>query len=355
MTLTFPVLEDFVYLNTPEQGLISQELKDYKTCFANQLASDPLFMMRKRGDFLEEVRRTVAHFLDSDYQFTALTPNFSLAFNALLEKLPRSKRFLLIDGDYPSINYPVISMGFPTSYVPLCADLEHQIWDAVKKHEPDFLCLSIVQYISGMKIDLDFLKDLKASFPDVIIIADATQYLGVEEFRFRESGIDILAASCYKWMHAGNGNAFMCFKEETVARLSEYFPHIEISEIRNQRGSFIGYFEPGHLDSVSFGALRKAIELIDSYGIHKISIAINKISSQAKTAFASRNLIASEVLGRDVHSSIFNLKLSDEVLQDLLAVKILCCKRGDGIRVGFHYYNTTEDLDQFLNTIDRHL
>ena len=355
MTLTFPVLEDFVYLNTPEQGLLSQELISYKIHFSNQLASDPLFLMHKRGDFLEEVRKTVARFLDSDYRFTALTPNFSLAFNALLEKLPRSKSFLLIDGDYPSMNYPVSSMGFPVNYVPLSADLEQQILDAVKKHKPDFLCLSIVQYISGIKIDLDFLKDLKANFPDVIIIADATQYLGVEEFRFRESGIDILAASCYKWMHAGNGNAFMCFKEETVARLSKYFPHIENPETINQRGSFIGNFEPGHHDLVSFGALKKAIELVDSYGIDEISNSISAISKKAKTAFAQRNLLASEVLERDIHSSIFNMKLSDEVLQELIENNILCCKRGNGIRVGFHYYNTSEDLNQLLNIIDHHL
>ncbi len=355
MTLTFPVLEDFVYLNTPEQGLLSQELKDYKTHFGNQLATDPLFMMHKRGEFLNDVRRTVAQFLNSADRFTVLSPNFSLAFNTLLEKLPRSKKFLLIDGDYPSINYPVISMGFPVIYVPLDADLEQQILNAVKKHEPDFLCLSIVQYISGIKIDLDFLKNLKASFPDVIIIGDATQYLGVEEFRFRESGIDILAASCYKWIHAGNGNAFMCFKEEAVARLKDFFPYREDPETINERGSFIGTFEPGHHDLLSFGALKRAIELIDSYGIHKIGNAVKSISKQAKTAFALRNLIASEVLERDIHSSIFNLKLGDKVLENLLKEQILCCKRGEGIRVGFHFYNKSEDLEQLLNIIDNHL
>lgn len=355
MTLTFPVLEDFVYLNTPEQGLLSQELTDYKIHFSNQLVTDPLFMMHKRGEFLEEVRSTVARFLDSEYSSTALSPNFSLAFNALLEKLPRSKKFLLIDGDYPSLNYPIESMGFSVDSVPLGADLEQQILDAVKEHKPDFLCLSIVQYISGIKIDLEFLKDLKASFPDLIIIADATQYIGIEEFRFRESGIDILAASCYKWMHAGNGNAFMCFKEEVIQRLKPNFSLEEDPEMINERGSFIGNFEPGHHDLLSFGALKKAIELIDSYGINRMAKEINKISQQAQSAFASRNLLASEVLERDVHSSIFNMKLSDEVLQELIENNILCCKRGNGIRVGFHFYNTPDDLGQLLNIIDNHL
>src|SRR3546814_481911 len=135
-----------------------------------------------------------------------LVPNFSFAFNTLLEGLAPSHRFLLMEEEYPSIHYPVMGKGFPCHFVAPHGALEERILDAIKKFKPTVFVFSVVHYITGVKIDLNFVRQLKVDFPDLILIADGTQYCGTEAFNFEDSGIDVFAASAYKWMLAGYGN-----------------------------------------------------------------------------------------------------------------------------------------------------
>lgn len=353
MNSIFPALDHATYLNTPTQGLISTALVNYrKKLIDSQLHQASVFTGQSTV-FMHEVRKTVAGYLDAAVPLTALVPNFSLAFNNLLCGIDSKAHFLLLKGDYPSINTQIEARGFRCSYAAVDAQLEQNIARVVDQERPDFLCLSIVQYINGIQIDLEFLKRLKQEYPDLIIVADATQYIGVEGFRFRESGIDIIGASCYKWMHAGNGNAFLCFKEEVVNRVKpDFTTYTPGQEFTNQRGSFMGYLEPGHQDMIAYGSLKKAIELIQEYGQERISNEINEISQKAKTAFAARNLLEQSVVARDHHSSIFNLKGDDDLFHLLQEHHIHCAQRGAGIRVGFSYFNTDQDLEKLLNVID---
>src|SRR5690606_34964378 len=115
---------------------------------------------------------------------------------------------LLLKEDYPSLNWPFETRGFPREYVEIDENLEEKIRDRVKGGKIDVLALSLVQWVNGVMIDLEFLRQLKEEFPQLLILADGTQYLGMEEFDFGASGIDILGASAYKWLLAGYGNGF---------------------------------------------------------------------------------------------------------------------------------------------------
>ena len=97
-------------------------------------------------------------------------------------------------------------------------NIENLILRGVIKHKPNVLVVSIVQYIDGLKLNLDFIKKLKQQFSDLIIIGDATQYLGSEKFSFTDSGFDIVISSGYKWLFSGYGNAIMLFKKDFYKR-----------------------------------------------------------------------------------------------------------------------------------------
>lgn len=346
----YPALKNSTYLNTATHGLLSTTVLEHKNDINYKLAHQASDFAGRSGDMIHSIRTTVADFLDAPYHLTALIPNFSLGFNALLEGIDISSKFLLIKGDYPSVNWPVEARGFECCYAPLNATLEENIWQACEQHRPDFLALSVVQYISGIKIDLGFLKDLKVQYPDLIIIADATQFVGVEEFRFRESGIDIIAASCYKWLNAGDGNAFMVFKEEVVDRVKPTYTGYHSKQgFKNDRGSFMGQFEPGHHDVAAFAGLQKAIEFVNEYGINTISNQITSIAAAAKNQLSNLGLIDEWVLERKQHSSIFNIPGDEALFQKLTRNGIRAAQRGEGIRISFSYYNDSNDLDNLID------
>jgi selenocysteine lyase/cysteine desulfurase len=259
---------------------------------------------------------------------------------------------LLLKGDYPSVNWPVETRGFRTHYVAIDEQMEEHIISVCEKKRPDFFCFSMVQYISGIQMDLDFLNDLKKRFPDMIMIADATQYVGSEEFCFRESGIDIILASCYKWLHAGDGNGFICVKEEVQKHI---FPkEIGFRSARNVMNSnvtFISRFEPGHQDMIAFGSLQQAILKVHELGWKKVSDPVKELSKTAKAAFEIRGLLTPVVCSRKNHSSIFNIKGDQKLYDKLLENNIITSLRGDGIRVSFSYFNTAKDLNKLLEVL----
>ncbi len=349
----YPILQNCTYLNTAANGLMSQQLLDYRTSLLETYRDQASLFTDQRDFIFNQVRTRVASFIDAAPSETALVPNFSTAFLNLLQLLPRSGRFLLLQDDYPSINWAVQSYGFECHYVVIDTALEDRILDACHKHQPDYLALSLVQYISGIRIDLDFLKELKLQFPRLVIIADATQFVGIEEFRFRESGIDILAASCYKWLNAGQGNGFITFKESVVPRIKpDFVTWSPDREFSNARGSFMGLFEPGHLDIISFQGLRHAIDFVNDYGIEAIQRNINTLAGAAHQAFTDRDLLDRSVVKRAAASPIFNIEGDHKLFEKLKQENIICSLRGPGIRVSFSYYNTTIDLHRLLDIID---
>lgn len=353
MTDQFPILEKYTYLNTANHGLLSQDLVDYRNSLDQKMRDEASVFTNKRNVFIDEVRHTIANFIGADSDFTAVIPNFSTGFNTLINNIEPNATFLLLKDDYPSVNWPVETRGFKTHHVAIDEDMESQIVNVCEKERPDFFCFSMVQYISGVKMNLEFIKKLKQQFPDMILIADGTQYVGSEEFRFRESGLDIILASCYKWLHAGDGNGFICVKEN----VQEYiFPksigYRSARNVMNSNVTFISRFEPGHQDMIAFGTLQKAILKIQEMGWQKVSEPVKKLAQKAKIEFDKRNLLSEVVVSRKEHSSIFNIKGDQDLYEKLLEHGIITSLRGNGIRISFSFFNTQEDLYKLLEVLD---
>ena len=350
----FPLLEQYTYLNTAASGLLSEDLLEFRQDHDLDLLVSASIMREQQGKILAKVRESVGGLFNCAPNHVALTPNFSYGFNTLMEGVSSSKKVLLLEKDYPSINWAVESRGFEVCYAKIDEYLESNISAAMAEHHPDILAFSLVQYINGIKIDLEFLSRLKLDYPDLLIFADGTQYCGTEVFDFEASGIDVLGASGYKWMNAGYGNAFFLFKESVagkVAPKSLGFNSLQ-GKYKPQEGNFIGRFEPGHQDTLNFGSLTAAIQLLRKIGMETIETQVKLLSREAKKAFLERDLLEPAVAKRDLHSSIFNIRGDEALFQQLNQNNIICSQRGEGIRISFHYFNTMADLERLLKVLD---
>lgn len=351
----FPILSNYTYLNTASSGILSQSLLDWRRGHDVHFFNHGSIFRNEKDKLAIETKEAVARLINSKPQNTFLIPNFSFGFNTLLDQLPKSHRFLLLQEDYPSVNYPVQNRGFIHNYTLINEYLEENILEQIKLFEPTVFAFSIVQYVNGIKIDLDFVKKLKKLFPSLLIVADGTQFCGTEIFDFEDSGIDVLISSAYKWMLAGYGNGFICLKDEVIDILygeTEKLPLPMESFLKNKElPSF--YFEPGHQDTLALGSLRQSILFYENIGLQLLEERIKKISANAKAAFIERNLLDQKVVNRRDHSSIFNLNIDSNILKKLNAEGIVFSERGAGVRVSFHFYNTDQDLQHLLKIIDK--
>ena len=352
----FPALQSCTYLNTASNGVIPKPVVEWRRQHDLDLMNRASVFRDQHKVHIEEIRRTVSGFFGAQNNETALIPNFSFGINTVLEGLPKKQRILLLKNDYPSINWPVETRDFEICYAEIDENLEQNIEKAVAMHKPDVFMFSIVQWLNGIKIDFEFLQTLKSYHPNLLLIADGTQYLGTEDFNFAASPMDVLCTSAYKWLTAGYGNGFIMVKEAARDRIFPKtigFNSAERFESLATETTFMKHFEPGHQDTLNYGSLQQAILFQEKFGKEKLYSKIASISKKAKEHFSELDLLKNDTLLREKHSSIFNLK-GDPVLFDKLKENnIICSLRGGGIRVSFHFYNTEDELEKLLEILKR--
>ncbi len=348
----FPALSTCTYLNTASNGVVPKPIIDWRRQHDLDLMNHASVFRDKHKSLIEQIRGTVSGFFDASVEETALIPNLSFGINTVMDGLPQGQKVLLLKNDYPSVNWPVETRDFDVCYAEIDENLERNIEEAVAKHKPDIFMFSLVQWLNGIKIDFKFLKQLKVYHPNLLLIADGTQYLGTEKFSFAESGIDVLGASAYKWLTAGYGNGFIMVKEAARERIFPKtigFNSAERFESLATDTKFMKHFEPGHQDTLNYGSLEQAIIFQKGEGVEKLYGRIKLLSVKAKERFAEMGVLQDDTLLRKQHSSIFNLKGDRALFHTLMDNKIICSLRGGGIRVSFHYYNTEADLERLVD------
>ena len=344
----FPVLQQCIYANTAASGLLSEDLMEWRQGHDLDYLIGGSEVKMKYLAKMPEIRDVIGKFFGCNPENVALVPNFTLGMNILLEGLAKNQNILLLKDDYPSLNWPFETRNFNRDYVAIDENLEERIHEKVSTGNFDVLALSMVQWINGIAVDQEFLKNLKKEFPNLLIIVDATQFCGTSTFDFQDSGIDVLGTSAYKWLLAGLGNGFFLMREEVKDRFNPKF-------IGN--GSVLGdmskrneitlcrHLEPGHLDTLNFGSLRYALDFLDEIGMEHIQGQLEVLSAKAMEAFSDLGLLESAVMQRKKHSNIFNVSGDHQLYKRLRSKDVVCSERGGGIRLSFHFYNTEEEID----------
>ena len=350
----YPALNNRTYLDTASSGIISIKTSEWRKNHDQAFLNSGSFFRLNQADFLNGVRKTVSDFFNANRDNCFLVPNLSFGFNTFLQGLDKKSKILLVNGDYPSVNYAVAAHSFETQTINLSEEFEISLFEKIENDKPDVFAFSLVQYITGYKIDLHLIKKLKAKFPSLLIMADGTQYCGSEKFDFLNSGLDFLASSGYKWMLAGYGNGFLMLSEYAVDMIYKIAKTMDkpTEQFLEGKSTLSTFFEPGHLDTLAFGSLQQAIIERKEIGEDYTNLKIKELSQIAKKQFSHRGITNGQIGKSNTDQNIFNLKLNAETMTSLRNNNIISTKRGDGVRVAFHFYNCKEDIDHLLSLID---
>lgn len=350
----FPILSQYIYVNTPVFGPMYEDLVDWRQERDLDALIHATEMPKKRGPLLEETRTTIGEVFKCKRENIALINNFSTGMNFLLEGLDKSSKVLVLEKDYASVNWPFERREFEMHYAPIDENVEDTITQILEKEQINVLAFAMIHWQNGIKIDLEFIKQLKSKYPNLLIVADGTQFMGTQEFSFENSGIDVLATSGYKWLLGGYGNGFMLFSDFVQ-------DHVAVKSIGDNTASvtmksegsipFAKYFEPGHLSDHNFGSLQFSLNFLQKIEMSAITKQNKLLSEKAMTVFGAMNLLETKVTKRKSHSTIFNIKGDDSLFQYLMDNGVLCAKRGAGIRFGFHFYNTIQEIDKIATLI----
>lgn len=341
MRAHFPILDKCVYLNTAYVGLPSTGLMDYRTSYDKNYLTEADHFKIKGYERLESQRQTLSSFIGSQYPNTFITPNFSVGFRLFLDFLPSDTRFLILKEDYPSLETAIRERGFSVEQVPMGPHVEEVIATALQEGKFDVLAVSVVQYTNGVYLNQQALVNIKKRFPNILILADGTQFLGAELFTFDASPFDLIAASGYKWFLAGFGNGLVTVNSRFIDYCQTSFETIAAKVYA------------GHFDFLGAASLAFAVRQLEAWNFPRLVEQKNQTTTYLKKGLEKRELLSPMVQKRKDHAAIFNIAATEDFYQQLLVAGVRCSYRAQGVRISVHFYNTTEDIDAFFAVYDR--
>ena len=334
----FPFLNSSLYFNTAYVGLMSKSLLNYRNEVELKYLNTGDEFKIDAYNKIDLIQKSISDFLSSKKNNTFFIPNFSIGIRIVLDRIWDEAKVLIIEEEYPSIISALEERNFLVHKLNLSNTIEELIYDSIKNNKIEVIVLSLVQYITGYKMDFQFLNELKNKFPDIIIIGDASQYCGTDFFNFSNSPFDVIISTGYKWVLAGFGNGFLAFSENFIERTKSsteiiynkvYVGHFDILS------AYSLLFSIKKLDEINFRSLLKENKrLIVNLKEELIEMGLNPFLNKKRS-----------------DSSILSIPYDKKIYELLIKNKVSFSLRREFIRFSIHFYNNQSDVENLISIL----
>ena len=284
----------------------------------------------------------------------------------------KGDRVAAIDRDYPSNILPWMLAERHKKFVFDKLDLGSEIiptpeWLELNlKPQTKIFNISYVTFDTGKKINLLAMgKYLKTK--NILFVVDATQALGGLEITTEElSYIDVLTVSSYKWMLGPYGHAFAYFSQKAQDQIYHLNANWILSPNSKQVYNLLDYttetlpgarqYDRGQAANLlCSGCLDGSLSFLLEVGLAKIekhnaSVRDYFLANYPKEKYTlvtpleyMGNIVCLKVIGGD------SIALESELKKRNVDVSV----RQGNIRLSFHIFNTTRQVDELIKALDK--
>ena len=327
------------FLNSPTYGLPPRFLIDaLQECIAGWQAGT-----MEASSFDEPVRagrEGYAALTGVPVDSVAMGGNVSAVLGLVAAAVPDGSRVATVAGEFTSTTFPFAAQaGRGVTITELSPD---ELVSAAA--EFDVVTVSLVQSADGAVLDVDTLRNTVAG-TDTLTVIDITQALGWKQVDV--AWADVTAAGVYKWLLAPRGTAWMSLSDR-VARITT--PHAanwyagedpwqSIYGLPLRLADSARRFDasPGWFSALGAGLTLPWLASLDRGAVeaHTVGLA---------------NLVRIELDLPQRDSAIVSIPIADAA-DKLRAAGIRASMRAGAVRLGFHVYNTEDDVDRLLDAL----
>lgn len=354
----YPLVENFTYLNTPVLGAISKNTSEKAQKLVEELLNFGPTNYQQWIQAINDIRQDAATLINASPNEVAFLSDVATGMNLICQMLPENNaEIILYEKDFPSVVLPWLNGNRKINFIP--SDCEGKITtdllEEIKTPDSKILALSYVQYNTGFKIDIEKIgKWCKEN--DIIFIIDATQAIGAFEIDVEAYHIDFLVASVYKWALAGYGTALLYIKSDDFeSKLPAVGWHSLVqndgtNNLNNIKNS-VSALEIGHPKIQNILMAGNAIKQILDFKVVNIEQRIIKLTKRLHAQLKDTHVkILSDYNEKNL-SGITLIEGTADTVEHLKQNNILCSLRGEGVRLGLHFYNSEQDIDHLISVL----
>lgn len=327
-----------VYLDTPTYGLAADTVVAAMQ-EALERWRDGVATMAEYDDAVDRSRRLLAECLGTRPERVAVANQVSVFVGLVATSLPDGSTVVAPEGDFTSLLFPLLvqeERGITVRTVAL-GDLAEAI-----DSETDVVAFSLVQSSDGRVADIDSIEE-KARRHDARLLVDATQAAGW--LPFDPGRFDITVLSAYKWLLCPRGSAFMV--------LGNAVPWL--------RPVFAGWYAGERVWDSIYGTPLRLAESARRFDVSPAWLswigsapALEVIANAGVDAIHRHDLAlatrARQGLGMEPSNSAI-VTIQTGKTNSLEEREIVTARRSGSVRVGFHLYNDTADVDALVTAV----
>jgi cysteine desulfurase / selenocysteine lyase len=367
----FPWTEGTVYLNNASIGPLPERTRLALEAFNARRAAPYKLPDRDLFGMLAQSRRLAARLIGATPEEIGLTINtgFGLGLAARGIPLEPGDIVLVSDKEFPANVYPWLLLsdsGVKTELVPTTADGwpdETRLLERLSDPRVRVLAVSLVQFSNGYQVDLEQLSRATRATGTWLVV-DAIQGVGQIPLDVSRVQVDVLSCGGQKWLLSPWGSGFVYVRRELIASLS---PSItgwlafegtdDLSELTRYEETLRAdgrRFELMTLPYQDFAGFNASVELLLEVGIERIREHLAKLHRPVlEWADRTGTRVASP---RDRHGSGIVCIVPEGVAdahRRLKAARIITTVREGAIRMSPHLYNTVEEMERVVETLEQ--
>jgi len=291
-------------------------------------------------------------------------PNTSVGISAAACALPleRGDEVLIPENEHPTLVYPWLNLqdeGIQVRRIPWMGSClsPGDIIDRVS-NRTRVVALSGVDYLRGFRHDVETIGAFCRSH-DIYLVVDGIQALGVMPVDVRKQGISILAAGGYKWLMSGRGNGCLFVAQEVARQMRPRLVGRHGVQGVSDSGELIFYpdarrFQTGAWNLPGLTAFNSSIDLLQDCGQDAVTARVLRLTDRLIDGLDRLGVKVLSCREPQHRSSIvsFTTDRDARLVSWLSDAGVYIAQRGDGLRVGIHFYNCCSDVDRLLQLVE---
>jgi cysteine desulfurase/selenocysteine lyase len=366
----FDLAPGLVYLNHAATGILPVATRDALHAFVDDQAARGVLGVASRELALPAYRSRIAAFFGGRGEEIALLRNTSDGATILAQGLDLAAGDEIVTGgnEFPANVYPWLALrerGVVVRFID--APRERMTPDVLRRSitsRTKVAAVSWVTFDDGYRHDLSALAEV-AHAHGALFVVDGIQGLGAFPLDVAASGIDALYAGGQKWLMALQGISFLWLRPGLLDRVALRLPGWRsVADMWD----FLDYEQPaipnasryegGTPNVIGALSLRTSIEVLAQADPQRVAAYVLALTDRLADGLVSRGYTLLADRSRDdVKSAIVTFRRdgADPVAlgKQLQHAGFCTTYRPFGIRVAPHAYNTTDEIDAFLDALPR--
>jgi cysteine desulfurase/selenocysteine lyase len=368
----FPVSERWAYLNhagiapTPASALEAQH-----RC-AREAATDGGLAYPAHEERADEVRQAAAGLIGVPVEDVAFVKNTTEGLGFVANGLTWSEgdRVVVPDHEFPSTIYPWLALRDRGVVVDLVEPVGPGLSLPVEAfadvvaagRPPKVVATSWVQVGRGWRTDLRALASL-CHDAGALLCADAIQGLGVVPAELEVWGVDFAMADAHKWLLGPSGIGLLYVSRSCLEQLRPLEPGWASVAHREQWDNLdlvwddgARRFEGGSPNMVGIHGLGASVDLLAAAGVAEVWRHVQLLTDRACDGLAAAGAKVLSDRAHEGRSGIVTFAVDGhdpaQLTQDLKSRGVVCSPRGGGVRLSPHGYNTADEVDLLVATVE---